>query len=199
MQIEILQEAGFEWACLGLSYSYKDRKIPWREWWTIERRNKAYDRAYKLHDKDGGHNKFLESVNIWMTVEATRSFWQEFDTYRVGMTKQSESTMHTLSKRRPEIDDFEIFTDRRVIEAFQHVWDEYNKDIMVLKESMPEGFLQARVICTNYKTIRNIVFQRNMHRYKWWRKLVEDLQTQLEHPGLIWPELNTLNLEATNV
>lgn len=196
MKIEVLQEAGFEWACLGLSYSYKDRKIAWRDWWNTERKAKAFDRAYKLHDKDGGHNKFLESVVVWLNIEATRSFWQEFDTYRTGMTKQSESTMHTLNKRRPEQGDFEIYTHPEIIEVFQKIWDDHKNDIMVLKESMPEGFLQSRIVCTNYKTVRSIVWQRHLHRYKWWRTLVEQLQGQLEHPGLIWPDLNPLTMKV---
>ena len=49
----------------------------------------------KLHDKDEGHNKFLESIIIWAEVTAPRYWWQEADTYRLS-TKQSESTMHTL-------------------------------------------------------------------------------------------------------
>jgi len=49
--------------------------------------------------KDGGHNKFLESMQIWLDVNAPRFWWSEADTYRVGSTKQSESTMHTLVRQ----------------------------------------------------------------------------------------------------
>jgi hypothetical protein len=39
--------------------------------------------------KDGGHNKFLESMQIWLDVNAPRYWWSEADTYRIGSTKQS--------------------------------------------------------------------------------------------------------------
>ncbi len=190
MQVKILQEAGYEWACMGMAYSYKDRKEPRQEWWE-KHRDRAFSRAVKLHDKDGGHNKFLESIQVWIDIEATRSFWQEFDTYRVGMSKQSESTMHTLNKRRPEYDDFESYVTVEMIEAYQAVWDIYKgmkDEIMYLKENLPEGFLQRRVVNTNYKTLRNLVMQRSNHRYIWWRELVAELKTQLEHPELVIPE-----------
>lgn len=186
MEIRVLQEAGFEWACLGMSYSYKDRKISLDEWWNDDRKLKAFARAYKLADKDGGHNKFLESMMVWFHVEATRSFWQEMDTYRVGVSKQSESTMHTLGKRPPEPCDFETYTDERVINAFISVWHDHHNDIMTLKESLPEGFLQSRVICTNYKALRNVINQRNGHRYKWWGTFVNCMRDQLEHPDLVF-------------
>ena len=54
----------------------------------------------KLYNKDGGHNKFLESINVTISIKAPRYWWQEFDTYRVGMTKQSESTIHTIMKSK---------------------------------------------------------------------------------------------------
>ena len=52
--------------------------------------------ALSLSCLDGGHNKFLESIVLWVNIDAPRYFWVEFDTYRVGVTKQSESTMYSL-------------------------------------------------------------------------------------------------------
>ena len=37
MKVNVLGEAGYEWALLGLSKSFKDRSIPHDEWWTYER------------------------------------------------------------------------------------------------------------------------------------------------------------------
>ena len=183
---------------MGMAYSYKDRKEPRRQWWE-KHRDRAFSRAGKLFDKDGGHNKFLESIQVWIDIEATRSFWQEYDTYRVGMTKQSESTMHTLNKRRPEHSDFERYVTPETIATYQGVWDRHKgqpDEIMYLKENLPEGFLQRRVVNTNYKTLRNLVMQRANHRYIWWRELVRQLEEQLEHPELVVPAY-TRRHEAT--
>ena len=56
--------------------------------------------------KGGGHDKFLESIQVWFVMDMPRYFWQEFDTYRVGGSKQSESTMYTLGKRKLSTSDF---------------------------------------------------------------------------------------------
>jgi hypothetical protein len=43
-----------------------------------------------------GHDKFLEMIHVWLDITTCRSIWQQFDTYRVGVTKSSESTHHRL-------------------------------------------------------------------------------------------------------
>jgi len=52
--------------------------------------------------------------------------------------------------------------------------------------NLPEGFLQRRLVCTNYKVLRNIVLQRNGHRLKWWGVLIEELRNQLKHPEFVF-------------
>ena len=107
------------------------------------------------------------------------------DTYRSGVTKQSDSTMHTLAKRPPVDSDFEEGTDKRVIELFKTLWEENKKDVTVLKDNLPEGYLQRRMICTNYKALRNIIMQRKDHRLKHWRTFCEEVLRQVEHPEFL--------------
>lgn len=184
MQVNILEEHGFESAIKGMAYSFKDRSTDVEPWWKSAR-ERASERALTLSQKDGGHNKFLESIQVWIDIEATRAFWSEFDTYRAGVTKQSESTMHTLSKRAPTVDDFEKGTPIEIIKTFIQLWEIYKLDVTTLKNCLPEGFLQRRIVCTNYKTLRNIIYQREGHRYKWWNVFIEEVMKQLEHPELI--------------
>lgn len=186
MKVTVLEECGYDHALRGMAYSFKDRALDPDSWWEGQRA-KAEKRAPLLAPKEGGHNKFLESIAIWIDLEAPRSFWQEFDTYRVGTTKQSESTMHTLSKRRPTSEDFEVDTPPRMIEAFMAEWDDYqeHKNLSRLKEGLPEGFLQRRVVVTNYKVLRNVLWQRGGHRYKRWGEFVAQLLPQLQHPSFV--------------
>lgn len=186
MKVAVLEEAGYDHALRGMAYSYKDRALEPDTWWEGQRA-KAEKRAPLLAPKDGGHNKFLESIAVWVDVEAPRAFWQEFDTYRAGMTKQSESTMHTLSKRRPLTEDFEEGVSARVITCFQLEWDDYqvHKDLARLKEALPEGFLQRRIVALNYKSLRNILWQRKDHRYKRWGEFFAQLLPQLQHPEFL--------------
>ena len=186
MKVTILEECGYDHALRGMAYSYKDRALDPGTWWETQRA-KAEKRAPLLAPKDGGHNKFLESIFVWLDIEAPRAFWQEFDTYRVGITKQSESTMHTLSKRRPERSDFENGVSERVIQCFQAEWDDFqeHKDLAILKEALPEGFLQRRIVVVNYKSLRNIVWQREGHRYKRWAEFLTQLIPNLEHHAFV--------------
>ena len=184
MQVKVLREAGYEESLRGMAYSYKDRALDPDEWWQGQF-EKAQKRSVKLAPMEGGHNKFLESIQVWIDVEASRAWWSEADTYRVGTTKQSESTMHTLGKRRPTRDDFEEGTHELSMLAFMNVWDFAKGDINALKMNLPEGFLQRRIICTNYKVLKNIIAQRRGHRLKWWDVFIDSLLSQLEHPELL--------------
>lgn len=184
MKVRIIEEHGYDTALRGMAYSFKDRALDPETWWP-EQRDRAEKRAPILAPKDGGHNKFLESIVLWIDIDAPRAFWSEFDTYRVGTTKQSESTMHTLSKRAPIYDDFEEGTDTDTIGVFQTVWQRAKGDINALKMNLPEGFLQRRVVCTNYKVLRNVIAQRTGHRLKQWGVFIQEVLAQAQHPEFL--------------
>lgn len=185
MKVQILEEHGYESALRGMAYSFKDRAEDPDSWWKAKK-DRAEERAPKLAPKDGGHNKFLESIVVWIDVEACRAWWSECDTYRVGTTKQSESTVHTLSKRPPENSDFEEGTHPHTVLQFQCVWKESKGDINTLKMNLPEGFLQRRIVCTNYKVLRNIIAQREGHRLKWWGVFIDAVRSQVQHPEFLF-------------
>jgi len=79
MEVKILEEHGYENALRGMGFSFNTTDP-----------DKLYKVSRRLFNKDGGHNKFTESIVVWLEILAPRYWWQEFDTYRVGTTKQSE-------------------------------------------------------------------------------------------------------------
>ena len=115
-----------------------------------------------------GRAKFLESIVMWIDINAPRYWWSEFDTYRVGTSKQSESTMHTLKKELLTHDNFEEPIDESYLTHLNELIA-FGADIGKLKNALPEGFLQRRIVCTNYKVLRNMIKQREQHRLKQWR------------------------------
>jgi hypothetical protein len=190
MEVNIIEERGYETALYGLSLSYKDRAIPIYEWWTDERKSKIKKTAKALAKKGGGHNKFLESIVVWLDVEAPRNFWSEFDTYRVGMTKQSESTMHTIRKRPLTLEDFHTTGGKDQYIVGKTLTD-INKSreymsVEEIKNSLPDSYLQRRQICTNYKVLQNIVWQRENHKLPTWQLFCNRLKQSLAHPEYIW-------------
>ena len=134
-----------------------------------------------LSSKDKGHNKFLESIQVWIDLKAPRFFWQEFDTYRVGITKQSEATMHTLLKRPLTQDDFEYPIEGDYLKFLNNRIQSGDTPIAMLKSDLPEGFLQRRIVNLNYKVIRHIILQRREHKLPQWRKFCSFMLENLNH------------------
>ena len=179
MDVKILKEAGYEHALYGISLSYNKG---------IENMEKISKSLCKL---DGGHNKFLESMTVWLEIKAPRYWWQEMDTYRIGTTKQSESTIHTILKRELTQEDFELPLPRIVLNQLNTtIINSRGKDkiefIRKIKNQLPEGFLQKRILCTNYKTLKNMFVQRKNHALLEWKVFIQCLKENLEHADLIF-------------
>lgn len=181
MNVTILKEHGHEEALVGMSYSYFDNAKDKDEWWGLQK-DKAKKRAPLLAPMGGGHNKFLRQIVLWVDVTACRAWWSEFDQYKVGVTTQSCSTMHTLAKRAPMIEDFEEGTLPETIYTFTAVWEKAKGDVTTLKMNLPEGFLQRRMVTLNYDNLRNIINQREGHRLKWWSVFIDEIKSQVQFP-----------------
>lgn len=163
MKVQVLKEAGFEEALLGLSLSYNS-----------EPSERVAD---NLAHKQGGHNKFLESVMVWLDITAPRYWWAQADTYRVGITKQSESTMHTILRRHLTDEDFEGGCHPGILQLLNEAIEAGSFDW--IKHHLPESFLQRRIVCTNYKTLQNMEAQRRTHRLKEWQFFLDAIKSQL--------------------
>ena len=186
MEIKILKECGYEEALIGISLS---RNQP------VENMPKV---AELLAPKDKGHNKFMESIYIWLDITAPRFFWQEADTYRLS-TKQSASTMYLITQRELNQTDFEYEIPPMVLDEINAKINHYNNSInssptikefyfTSIKNILPEGFLQRRIWVMNYKCLRNIYYQRKTHRLPQWNYFCEETIERIEHPELIIKE-----------
>jgi len=174
MKLRVIAECGYEAAMLGLSLSYQQDP---------ERMTEV---ARRLCFRGDGHNKFLESIFVWLDMDAPRYFWQQFDTYRVGVSKQSESTMHTITARPLVQEDFASpipvsYLNHLNALIEQEAWE-------AVKHHLPESFLQRRIVCVNYMALQRIVRQRITHRLPEWQWFAAELTDQVQHPELIKEE-----------
>jgi len=192
MKVQVLKETGYEEALLGLSLSFYDHAEPINTWWNQDKKDRAIRRAEALAHKGGGHNKFLASINIYLYIQAPRCWWSEWDTYKVGTTANSSSTMHTLDKRYTFPEDYEEGTSNSAITAFNLSLTEYRdplsvyyKDVTRLKLNLPEGWLQERQICMNYMSLQNIIRQRTGHRLKFWKVFIDSVLEQVKYPEFL--------------
>jgi len=172
MYVKILSEHGYEEAMLGISLSYNS---------TVER---AKEIAPVLARNDGGHNKFLEFNGIIADVEGPLYWWMQFATYRIGVTSQSQSTMHTLLKRELTEEDFEgrLITRSALNEINLAI---IAKDLMKAKAYLPSSFKQRRIISTNYKALRGMIRQRTGHKLWEWELFISEVKRQVQHPEFL--------------
>ena len=136
------------------------------------------------------HRKFLRQIFVSVDITAPLYWWKEFDTYKVGTTANSTSTMHKLTSNPITIDCFEVDDlSRDVIEDIGTVtptdfvtnliWDlEYLRkkvletgDKKYWKELirwLPESWLQTRTVTMTYENLLSIGKQRRNHKLNEW-------------------------------
>ena len=205
MKINIIETSGENTALFGIGLSYGITST-YKSCTALHIYSDLYNKLLKTADtlahKQGGHNKFLESINISLDITAPRYWWSEFDTYRVGVTKQSESTIHTITKRTLTQGDFQQPIDEFHLTRINYLIDRYNREgspsiknsiFAKIKNNLPEGFLQRRIVVLNAKTLQNIIAQRINHRLPEWKQFCGTLRNSLPFHICSWvfPEGHT--------
>ena len=92
--------------------------------------------ALSLVRKGTSHAKFTRLILAYMSIRAPRYWWQEFDTYRVGVEKLSQSTVHTLM-RGITAQDFTAETQHGAITEAEVALSQ--GDLLIAKANLPEG------------------------------------------------------------
>lgn len=194
MRYKFLQCAGFESSVHGMMLSYGKTSFD-----NFSALYSDVERlATKLAPKDGGHNKFLEQIQYWILVQAPLFWWKQADTYRVGVSKSSESTMHKSWKNGLTQEMFEYTVFQSTLDALNDVIREYGSPIVtadrkqflekVIVNNLPDGYLQTRLLNVNAKCLRNMYFQRREHKLKQWRDFCAWIKTELPYGDLITAE-----------
>ncbi|MBE6837856.1 MAG: hypothetical protein E7509_07710 [Ruminococcus sp.] len=186
MRFENTQVWGFEHAVRGM-------RNPMNSWAKSDSKYENGEFVFGENDLDlakrliaGGteHRKFLRQVMISVDITAPLYWWKEFDTYKVGTTANSTSTMHKLATTPITLDCFEIDDYcGDVEEVSQFVTDmiakledlrvKFNetKDKRIWKELirwLPESWLQTRTVTLNYENAINMFKQRKNHKLSEW-------------------------------
>lgn len=152
------------------------------------------DLAQRLCNAGSEHRKFLRQIQVSVDITAPIYVWKEFDTYRVGVTENSTSTMHRLASTPTTMDCFELddyepslsidekyglnFIEDELIPYLEELRQKYNetKDKRYWKELvrwLPMGWLQTRTVTMNYENIHSICSQRQGHKLTEWAAFIE--------------------------
>ena len=151
--------------------------------------------AQKLIKAGPEHCKFLRQINISFDLTLPFYTWKEFDTYKVGTTANSCSTMHTIHKKPFTFEDFEteymISTGGYTFETMDwldktiDLLNYYRQKYLDTKDKMywlqlikilPESYLQKRTITMNYAVLRNIIRQRRNHKLQEWHNFINEMK-----------------------
>ena len=64
------------------------------------------DLMKRLRNAGTDHRKFMRMITVYLDITAPLYWWKEFDTYRVGVERNSCSTMHKIHAKEFTLDDF---------------------------------------------------------------------------------------------
>lgn len=145
--------------------------------------------AVKLAKAGSPHNKFLRQIFVTMDVTASLALWKQADTYKVGTTANSCSTMHRIQSKAFTLDDFsldetselgkkfmrEVIADLNSLrDLFLQTKDKsYWYDMIAL---LPESYMQRRTWTMSYATLAEIVKQRTGHKLKDWDRFIAEIK-----------------------
>lgn len=79
-----------------------------------------HDLMMRLSKAGSDHRKYMRMLDVYVDITAPLYWWKEFDTYRVGVEKNSDSTMHMIHAKEFTLDDF---SHEHLIDNFGEVWD----------------------------------------------------------------------------
>jgi len=200
MTIETIEIGGFKGALRGMRFPLKSGAKADTNYTYDPEQPMGYKVDVGPNDKDLSmrlqaagpeHCKHLRHIFVQAEICADRAWWLQFDTYRYGVERISESTMHTLMRRPLEKDDFEhdcvnddymnfmLDSINTSIEAWRWEKDEeYKKQIWrSVIEALPQSYKQKRIVTMSYAALRNIVKQRKGHKLIEWEQFIDWCRT----------------------
>lgn len=202
IKVENIDVYGFETAIRGM-------RNPMNSW---EKSDSYYepanfcDKSYIVGDDDlalmrklyrGGteHRKYSRQIWVGMDITTNHIVWAEFDTYKVGVTRNSCSKMHKIHVKGFEPDDF---SHEGISEVGGFAEEHFHKTLEVLEklrvlfntthekkywramlELLPMGYNLKATVTMNYENVFNIIRQRSNHKMFEWIEFCNILRNEL--------------------
>ncbi len=146
----------------------------------------------RLYSAGPEHRKYLRQIFVSMDITAPLYWWKEFDTYKIGTTANSCSTMHKIHAKEFAVEDFS--TEHLETLARFDEDGEMHKPYMVLKvvidclnacrnsylqtknktdwwqmiQLLPSSYNQKRTVTMNYENVVTMIRQRTGHKLTEW-------------------------------
>lgn len=152
--------------------------------------------AKKLSKAGNDHAKFLRMINVTCDITAPLYWYKEYDTYKVGTTANSCSTMHKIQAKEFTLDDFshehlivDEDTSTNYIGVLDFVIDSLNRARIKYLETknkdywwqmiqlLPSSYNQRRTVQLNYQVLKSMYFARKDHKLDEWHTFCDWIET----------------------
>ncbi len=140
------------------------------------------DLAKRLAHAGSDHRKYLRQIFVTVDITAPLYWWKEFDTYKVGTTANSTSTMHKIHAKEFTREDFSC--DRMdegglaMLDAVIAYLESERQKFLADKndkqswhnmiQTLPSSYNQMRTVTLNYENLINMYYARRNHKLAEW-------------------------------
>lgn len=202
IKVEMINVSGFEAAIRGMRNPLNSWAKSDSYWTHIENPETMNEAPFQYfvgeNDLDlmrrlfwGGseHRKYMRQIFVSMDITAPLYWWKEMDTYKIGTTANSTSTMHTLRKRDLTLEDFSaedmLPAAKMNLEGTIDIINLYRNEYIKTCEKkywyqmiklLPTSYNQTRTVTMNYENVVNMIRQRQNHKLPEWLDFVEVLR-----------------------
>ncbi|MBQ7379790.1 MAG: hypothetical protein IJW70_08985 [Clostridia bacterium] len=145
------------------------------------------DLAKRLAHAGSDHRKYLRQIFVTVDITAPLYWWKEFDTYKVGTTANSTSTMHKIHAKEFSREDFSC--DRldegglAVLDSVIAYLEQERQKFLTDKndkqswhnmiQMLPSSYNQMRTVTLNYENLINMYYARRNHKLAEWHVLCD--------------------------
>lgn len=141
------------------------------------------------------HSKFMRMITVYCDITCHHTWWAEFDTYKVGVVRNSCSKMHKIHVKEFTLDDFSIddfyIEDEginlkdcfiNVVADCEMLRKKFNetKDRRYWKgliELLPMGYNLKATVQLNYAVLRAMYHARVTHKLDEWHTFCEWIES----------------------
>lgn len=137
--------------------------------------------AKRLCAAGSDHRKFVRQIFVSVDLTAPIYWWKEFDTYKVGTTANSTSTMHKIHAKPFDASDFScermLPAARESLNSTIETLEKLRLDFVETKNKdawysiiqlLPSSYNQMRTCTMTYENLVNMYFARRHHKLDEW-------------------------------
>lgn len=147
---------------------------------------KDFDLMKRLVRAGNDHAKWTRQVLVSINITGPLYWWKEMDQYRIGVTTNSESTMHRLAKTPITVNCFSFDNIDDIFPLALDRFEDHIQDCELLRKQyldtqdkrywraliqmLPSSWNQMRHWTGNYANLLNMGVSRQNHKLSEWRE-----------------------------